>query len=214
MIRNRRLLPLCICVSLAAHLALLLYLPDLPPARAQRPGEAGLQLTLTHAGAETRPQSTAAAERPVADSRRTYRDPTAAPVDPWRHERRPSPAIAPADGTAHATVQVDAATGRETRIDAGSRLLAQLHDAMQPYFHYPLLARRRGWEGTVRIALRISATGVISQLRIIESSHHTVLDQAAIDCLNKVGRMPGLMAWLDGHESDIVIPVEYRLTDS
>jgi protein TonB len=84
---------------------------------------------------------------------------------------------------------------------------------MQPYFHYPLLARRRGWEGTVQVGLRISASGEISRVRIVRTSDHEILDRAALDCLNRMRRMPGALAWLDGHDSDIVLPVEYRLTD-
>ena len=215
MIRGRQLLPLCICASLAAHLAVILYFPDLPPPRAQRPGDAGLRVTLTRASAGTLSQATAAiAERPVAGSLPARRDTTPAAVEPAHHRRKTAAATVHAASTAHTAIQLEPATTPETRNTAGSPLLAHLHDAMQSCFHYPLLARRRGWEGTVRVGLRISATGQISQLRIIESSHHAVLDQAAIDCLSRVRQMPGAMAWLGGHDSDIVLPVEYRLTDS
>jgi len=96
---------------------------------------------------------------------------------------------------------------------AGSPLEVQLLDALQPHFHYPLLARRRGWEGTVQVGLHVHADGRISHLHIVASSRHAVLDRAALDCLKRIGQLPGAMAWLDGHDSDIVLPIEYRLTD-
>jgi len=111
-------------------------------------------------------------------------------------------------------MQADA-PARATAADtaAGSPLQVQLLDALQPYFHYPVLARRRGWEGTVQVGLRVHANGRISDVRIIETSHHAVLDRAALDCLASIGQLPGAVAWLDGRDSDIVLPVEYRLTD-
>ena len=85
---------------------------------------------------------------------------------------------------------------------------------MQPYFSYPMLARRRGWQGTVRIGMRISADGHISRLHIVETSPHPLLDRAALATLGKVKSIPQARAWLAGRYSDIVLPVEYRLTDS
>jgi protein TonB len=210
---GRHALPLFLGVSLAAHAAVLLYLPD-PPTRSARPlGDAGLQITLTRISgaapaqatpADPAPQATPPPSRPVASRAQTRPAP--------RHR----PAIADsadAPDTVHAGNPAQPATAPETRIAAGSALLAQLRDAMQPYFHYPLLARRRGWEGTVQVGLRISASGEISRVRIVRTSDHEILDRAALDCLNRMRRMPGALAWLDGHDSDIVLPVEYRLTD-
>jgi protein TonB len=94
-----------------------------------------------------------------------------------------------------------------------SRVRAALHAALQARFVYPRRARLRGWEGTVRIAVRVDAAGQILQLRVVESSHHAVLDRAALACLDRIRQVPGMVAWLDGHARDIVVPIEYRLTD-
>ncbi len=85
---------------------------------------------------------------------------------------------------------------------------------MRPYFDYPLLARRRGWQGTVRIGLRIMADGHISRLYIVEASRYPLLDRAAMHSLGNIKSVPEAVAWLGGRHSDIVLPVEYRLTDS
>ena len=77
-----------------------------------------------------------------------------------------------------------------------------------------MLARRRGWQGTVKVGLRITAEGHISQLHIVEASRHPILDRAALDSLGCIETVPEAVAWLGGRHSDIVLPVEYRLTDS
>lgn len=211
---GHHVLPLFLGVSLAAHAAVLLYLPD-PPARSAQPhGDAGLQITLTRISGAAPSQATPEDPAPQAAT-----PPPSRPVtDPAQTRPVPRHRPAPADradvpDTVHAGNPAQPATAPETRIAAGSALLAQLRDAMQPYFHYPLLARRRGWEGTVQVGLRISASGEISRIRIVRTSDHDILDRAALDCLNRIRRMPGALAWLDGHDSDIVLPVEYRLTD-
>jgi protein TonB len=196
--------------SFAAHLALLLY-PAAPPVTpAVTRGDAGLQVTLARrvAGAQgaavTAVPVTAARPQPERPSAR----PAPAPRPPTAAAVAPAPARPATTGAAS-----DPAPASETRVAPGASLLASLREAMRPHFHYPLIARRRGWEGTVRVGLHISANGEISRLRIIETSRHAVLDQAAIDCLNRLRQTPGAVAWLDGHDSDIVLPVEYRLTD-
>jgi protein TonB len=213
---GHRLLPLCLGVSLVAHLAALLYLPDLAVPDTQAPGDAGLQVTLTRISNSTPAQAAA----PAGNSRVTIPRPLRpaarpTPAEVEQRRQQTTTAIAQTAGsTASGDRPADTAAAAEPRIDAGSALLAELRTAMQPHFHYPLLARRRGWEGTVQVGLRISASGEITRLRIIKTSHHAVLDQAAIECLSKIRQMPGALAWLNGRDSDIVLPVEYRLTDS
>jgi len=215
MSHGRRPLPLFLGLSCALHLAVLLCLPapPSPPAR-HWPGEAGLSVTLTRAAAGTgTPVPAPAAARHAATSRpprpRAAPAPAASALPDGQATAGAVPAAAPAPESHPADMP---AAGNPAA--AGVPLLTALRDAMQPYFHYPLLARRHGWEGTVRIGMRISASGQISRLHIVETSHHAVLDQAALDCLVRIRQLPGAVAWLDGHDSDIVLPVEYRLTDS
>jgi protein TonB len=55
---------------------------------------------------------------------------------------------------------------------------------------YPLAARRRGLEGTVRIAFLIGADGTISDPRVIVPSPHQVLDEAALAMVHRIGSVP------------------------
>jgi TonB family protein len=93
------------------------------------------------------------------------------------------------------------------------QLLDSLHAALMPHFSYPLLARRRGWEGIVRVGLRIEANGRLTRLHLVEPSPYDVLNTAAINSLSQLARLPNAGTWLQGSHVDLVLPVEYRLLE-
>jgi protein TonB len=78
-------------------------------------------------------------------------------------------------------------------------------------FYYPAMARRRGQQGYVRLAMRIEADGYLSNMRVVQSSGYGLLDNAAIKTLQRVDRVPEAVTWLDGHYLDMILPIEYRL---
>lgn len=92
-----------------------------------------------------------------------------------------------------------------------SRLAGQLRIALTPYFTYPLLARRNGWEGQVQIGLRVESDGRLSHVHIARSSGYRLLDSTALATLNKVNTLPQATGWLNGRYFDIVLPIEYKL---
>ena len=94
------------------------------------------------------------------------------------------------------------------------QLRGRLQRALIAHFEYPLLARRRGWEGVVRIGLRVEPDGQLSRLRVIGSSGHRSLDRAALDSLHRVGTLADVAGWLQGRQFDMVLPVRYQLIDS
>ena len=49
-----------------------------------------------------------------------------------------------------------------------------------PQPHYPLIARARGWQGTVEVLLSVLADGAVNAATLWRSSGYSVLDQAAI----------------------------------
>ncbi|MGD8571139.1 MAG: energy transducer TonB, partial [Gammaproteobacteria bacterium] len=79
------------------------------------------------------------------------------------------------------------------------------------YFHYPRLARRNGWQGMVKLSLRIEPNGELSHVRVLETSGFEILDQAAIESVNKISAIPGADDWLRGSHFDTVLPVRYQL---
>lgn len=93
------------------------------------------------------------------------------------------------------------------------RLQGQLRNALAPYFTYPLMARRNGWQGQVEVGLRVEADGRLSHVRIAHSSGYGLLDNAALATLNRIDTLPKAAGWLDGQHFDMVLPIEYRLLD-
>ncbi|MCO4754407.1 MAG: energy transducer TonB [Bacteriovoracaceae bacterium] len=45
---------------------------------------------------------------------------------------------------------------------------------------YPLMARKKGWEGSVEIAIKVSEKGKVVQQKVTKSSGHKILDEEAI----------------------------------
>jgi protein TonB len=83
--------------------------------------------------------------------------------------------------------------------------------AIASQFYYPTLARRRGQQGNVQLAMRIEADGYLSNMRVIRSSGYGLLDNAAITTLQRVNHVPEAVSWLDGNYLDMILPIEYRL---
>ena len=102
---------------------------------------------------------------------------------------------------------------KSTNRDTVNSLRAAVYSALQARFTYPRRARMRGWEGTVVVSLRIMPDGHLADIQVADSSGVPTLDRAALRSLARI-RMPQVVAWLDGREIDMLIPVEYRLTDS
>ena len=93
------------------------------------------------------------------------------------------------------------------------RVRDELLRALLPYFEYPAVARRRGWQGRVRIGLLVEADGHLSRVELVESSGYALLDKAAMENVNQLRNVPGATQWLDGHTMDVILPVSYRLSD-
>jgi TonB family protein len=55
---------------------------------------------------------------------------------------------------------------------------------------YPLAARRRNLTGTVHIEIAIEANGALSEVRVIESSSHPLLDDAAVESVRNLAPIP------------------------
>jgi TonB family protein len=91
-----------------------------------------------------------------------------------------------------------------------SALRGEIELAIAQYFHYPVLARREGWQGSVQVGLTILDDGLISDVRVTHSSGYAVLDRAATNALTEAARIRN---WLHGQRS-IELPIHYQLADT
>ncbi len=77
---------------------------------------------------------------------------------------------------------------------------------------YPALARRRGQEGLVLLRVRVSESGSPAEVRIAESSGSTLLDNAALEAVERWSFVPArrgdqpIPAWVE-------VPVRFRLKE-
>jgi TonB family protein len=73
----------------------------------------------------------------------------------------------------------DAATDRSRDGAPARGAVAQTAGQHNPAPVYPPLAKKWGWEGTVRLSLRVRPDGRVDTVTVITSSGHDILDQAA-----------------------------------
>ena len=76
---------------------------------------------------------------------------------------------------------------------------------------YPLLARRRGLEGTVRLEVRVSADGIPTSVKVRESGGHDTLDEAALTAVWHWRFVPARRGG-EAVEAGIVVPIRFRLS--
>jgi len=78
---------------------------------------------------------------------------------------------------------------------------------------YPAAARRRGWQGTVTVQADISATGTVTNVTVIDSSGHEILDSAALHAVAQTRFRP---ATSDSTPvgSEVVVPFRFTLSQS
>lgn len=88
--------------------------------------------------------------------------------------------------------------------------LARLRRQIQETLEYPLPARRRGLSGTVHVEIVIKPNGVVSQVSVLHSSSHRLLDEAALDAVRRLPPLP-FPAELPPRTLRVRLPVVFEL---
>src|SRR5438128_794740 len=68
--------------------------------------------------------------------------------------------------------------------------VAALRRGLQEALEYPAAARRRGLSGTVHLEIALEPTGRVSEVMLLRSSSHGVLDDAAVNAARGLRRVP------------------------
>lgn len=79
-------------------------------------------------------------------------------------------------------------------------------------FQYPLLAKRRGWQGRVIVAMHVLPTGKIAGLAIQESSGYPLLDHNALQTFETIGLVKPMLRQHNAEARQLSVPVIYQLT--
>jgi periplasmic protein TonB len=88
--------------------------------------------------------------------------------------------------------------------------LARFRQRIQEALVYPLAARRQGLSGSVELEVLVEPTGQIRSVRLLSSSSHSVLDDAALDTVRALAPLP-LPEHLPRRSLKIRLPVVFRL---
>ena len=82
------------------------------------------------------------------------------------------------------------ASGAGSSRHGSDQTLAQIRARIEAAKHYPLMARRRGLEGTTTVSFRIQSDGSIQALTITHSSGTDILDEAAVQTIQRAAPFP------------------------
>ena len=120
-------------------------------------------------------------------------------------------AAPPADGAEEAGPVRKEAGGQESAGATVRQAVPLPTDNRPP--EYPALARKRGWEGRVLLAVDVSADGTVQAARLQTGSGHDLFDEAALGAVRKWRFQPGTR---DGEPvaMQVLVPVHFILKDN
>lgn len=78
---------------------------------------------------------------------------------------------------------------------------------------YPLLARNKGIEGDVWVKFEILKNGKVKNIKVVKSSHHQILDKAAIESIKKANPFPPFPEGLKERSLIINICLRFELKE-
>lgn len=85
--------------------------------------------------------------------------------------------------------------------------------AANPLPRYPTAARRRGVEGTVTLAVRVSADGLPRAVEVARSSGSALLDEAALEAVRRWRFRPARRG-AEAVEGRVNVPITFRLVEA
>ena len=147
----------------------------------------------------------------LAASPATPSEPVAVPVTPPAMPTELAAAPRAAEATAAPPATPPHPTAQRASTEAIDSYRRQLTDLVAREHEYPRVAAMRGWEGEVRLRLRVARRGQLLGVRVDRSSGFEVLDQDALALLEGHGSLPPLPDALELAEIEVVVPITYRL---
>jgi TonB family protein len=93
-------------------------------------------------------------------------------------------------------------------------LLGVLQSELARYLRYPVLARERGWEGTVLVGVAVASNGMLTSARLLRSSGYPLLDEASLTSLRRIHTLGVETARLGREPVEVILPIRFRLADN
>lgn len=124
---------------------------------------------------------------------------------------QPAPLPAPSGAPAAEAPPVANAVAAPTQSDVLAGYRQRLTELFARGYEYPRIAALRGWEGEVRLRLKVARKGNLLGVHLDRSSGFAVLDQHALALLEGHGSLPPLPEALEGSEIQVIVPINYKL---
>mgnify|MGYP001193094378 CR=1 FL=1 len=143
--------------------------------------------------------------------------PAVSSTPPMAEAMAAPPVAASSSATTPAAVQTIPPAAETPNLPARSQnsLLAAYRQSLTEIFasqqQYPRVAALRGWEGEVRLRLRVARKGNLLAVQLDRSSGFDVLDQHALAMLQQLASLPPFPEGLEASEIQVVVPVNYKL---
>lgn len=104
-------------------------------------------------------------------------------------------------------------TSGESKLDSrGDSTLAIPRQEGNPKPPYPEVARRRGYEGQVRLKVEVLASGGVGSITVQESSGYEILDRSALKTVQDWRFIPAQFGGIPV-KSTVIVPVTFHLKD-
>lgn len=218
---SRRRMLHALIVSLLVHAVILIGVVTVLPVRvevqsstisavlgADRGRQSATQEAVSPAAAPVvRPDDVARWNRPKSAVGAVFQQPSREASSEAPAESAVPPVLAPASAaSAMQRLPVDGASADDLR-----QYRLALAIAARRFRQYPALARERGWEGTVALALSIRSHFSEPEIILVRSSGHAVLDRQAQEMMVRAARTTELPEGLKGQDLQIVLPVQFSL---
>ena len=231
----RRTLVQALIISLLIHVVLLLGVAVLPPVQTEAASEV-INVVVSRKPRRVLPEQAASipsakpvlvpARPPFSISRKAPAQtivavdqstamPPVASVQPATQEAGVSAHAVPAaeakNGVASAPASVLAREGLSA--EEMTDLRFSLSKAAKRFKVYPPLARERGWEGTVEVALNFTARSPVPDISLAHSSGRAILDEQAVDMATRAAQATVLPAGLKGLDFQVPLSIKFSLDD-
>lgn len=82
--------------------------------------------------------------------------------------------------------------------------------AHNPKPNYPAIARSRGWQGKVLLRVKVSAQGTSDHVAVEQSSGHEILDESAMEAVQKWRFIPAKRGDTPV-ASSVIVPIDFKL---
>ncbi len=83
---------------------------------------------------------------------------------------------------------------------------------VQQHMVYPSAAIKRKQQGYAELGLILDREGNINHTRIIVSSEHKRLNQAALESVKRSGKLPPMPASMEAGEVEVIVPLNFKLS--